>query len=533
MKKNLWIVFLTLASQNIFALPTLYPEKFDATIVNRTNSSYLADGDDSRRYYVLPPPASEARVRSLHTVTANVGFCEEISQLQKYNLDTLQLINSMKTKDAATKKILDEKNSELSRANRDLAHFVNANSMQELMALDLKVQQLEKRLDDLYARYKTCAKDCSVLKHDIEDTQKLRMEFTTRRFELSAGNILTAGEYEKRKSYAESVEKNVKELELSWKKIQMDLKDLYVDFNRMFDAHAKREGGRVAISYNSRLDENIQQLRRDNPFYHFEKIQTKNASIKASAYSKNTLATEGSVLSFDVGGNSANGVLNLEAYPESFTGTAVLNLLAVCPLLRPELFGLSSPQKVEDLVFPLTVGFEYPSSMKMDITAKYNMRRMYELIRSQGTSGGFFSSKSWSHQDEEEFFKDTFFVDWKIQDEKQLIPFDEKLKINSDLRRQILSRLAGFVVMGNQAARLALAPELPKTTGAMVISDSLNKVCPQVMLCRGASLGLNVLQVLFGGGNTQQDLIQVQDVSMEDRYSSEQVVMQPMITTYR
>ncbi|MEQ1721681.1 MAG: hypothetical protein ABL930_00805 [Pseudobdellovibrio sp.] len=520
-----------LITAKLQALPTLYPENFNR-VRNNTNSNIVADSESAQRFYVLPPNSSFAKVRGLHTVTANVGFCKEIANLQEYNLDTLSLLNSMKTKDISFKNQLEEQNKKLSSAKEELSKYVIANNMQELAALDFKILQLERRLDDLYLKSKNCNNECVALSQDIQDTQKLRMELTTRRFELSSSDLMAANEYEKKKTYTESLQKNIEDIQINWKRLQTDLKDLYVDFNRMFDAHAKREGGRVAIEYKSGWSENIARLMQDNPHFSFEKIQTKNANIKMSAYSKNNLSLEGAVTAFDVGGISANGVLTLESFPENLSGNVTLNLLGVCPLLHPDWFNIKNPSSVQDMNYGLTVGYEYPANMKYDITVNYNMYRMYSIIKSQGQSGGFFSSSSWSDQQEEELFRDSFRVDWKIQDDKMQLSFDKKLEVESDLRRQMMTRLASNLVMNDSGAKMGAALGVPQT-GATVLSNSLSKACPANLYCRGASVVLDVLQAIFGASSTQQSLTQISNVNMTEKYSHSYIVMQPMLTTYQ
>ncbi len=522
---------LLCAAEFAVATPTLYPEHFNSGIRNPTNSDILADDESSRRFYVLPPGDAVAQVTGLHTVTANVGFCSEIAKLQRYNSDTLDLLNAMKTKDLNTKSQLEQQNKKHALASEQLSRYVVAANLHELASLDAKVFQLEKRLVELYGKYRKCDRDCSVLQKDIEDSQLLRTELLTKRYELSAADLMASTEYERKKVYVAAIKENVTEIEKNWKQIQTDLKDLYFEFNRMFDAHAMREGGRASVAFNSGWIENLRRLGAQNPSYSFEKIPTKNAVIRAGAYSKSNLVLGGSILAFDVGGSSADGRLSLESYPENFSGNAVLNLLAVCPLLHPDWFDIKVPNKLENMTFGISVGYEYPAAMKYEVTANYNMRRMYELVKSQGTSGGFFSSTSWSDHTEEEFFKDSFSVDWKIQDEKLLLSPEQKLAINSDLRRQVMSRMATQLVMNNPQAQAALA-ELPKT-GAVILANSLDKSCPLNVYCKGASIVLNVLQAVFGTAGTQQTVSQIADVDMTDRYSHSQIVMQPRLTTFR
>ena len=523
---------LICAAENAVAAPTLYPEDFIGAIRNQTNSDVLADDQSGRRFYVLPPSDAVAQVTGLHTVTANVGFCGELAKLQRYNSDTLDLLNAMKTKDLYTKNQLEQQNKKYTQANEELSNYVVAADLQELSSLDVRITQLERRLDELYVKYKNCSQDCPVLAQDIEDSQLLRIELLTKRFELSTANLMASTEYERKRANVAAIKNNLTEIEKNWKQIQADLKDVYIDFNRMFDAHALREGGRAAISFNSGWTENLRRLSEQNPNLSFEKVSTKNAVIRAGAYSKNNLIPGGSVLAFDVGGSSADGRLVLEAYPENFSGNVVLNLLAVCPLLHPDWFDIKVANKLENMTYGITVGYEYPAAMKYEITAHYNMRRMFEAIKSQGTSGGFFSSDSWSDQDEQEYFKDSFWVDWKIQDDKFLMTTEQKLAINSDLRRQVMSRMAAQLVMNNPGALGSLSFELPKT-GAVVLANSLDKSCPLNVYCKGASIVLNVLQAVFGSSGTEQTLSQISNVEMTDTYSHSQIVMQPRLTTYR
>lgn len=129
-------------------------------------------------------------------------------------------------------------------------------------------------------------------------------------------------------------------------------------------------------------------------------------------------------------------------------------------------------------------------------------------------------------------FSDSFRVDWSVQDEKLQIPFEKKLAINSDIRRQMMSRLASFLIMNDQSVKLGAVSGAP-ATGATVLADSLNKTCPSHVYCKGASIVLNVLQAIFGSSKNEQQVRQKTDVNMVERYSDSYVVMQPMLTTYR
>lgn len=512
-----------------WAVPTLYPDHFNAGIRNRTASGYLADTRDPRRFYVLPPGNAAMTIAGLHTVTANVGFCREIADLQKYNLDTLALINSMKTRDNETQARLTRDRQKLAVLTAELGQYAAQAGLEQVAALDAQIRRLELRLDHLYDRYRTCTLDCGALARDIQQSQTRRAELIDRRQALAAENFAAALDYDRRRSAALALENSVRQTETDWRQLRADLLELYTLFNRMFDAHAGREGGRVSVLYDSGWSRNVETLRRDNPGYSFERIPTRNAALMTATGAG---TPGGALLSFQVaGGTGRDGALLLPAYPEAVTGQAVLNLLGVCPLLHPEWFTVPAGGGLSAMSYGLTASYDYPSAMKYEVTATYNLYRMYQLIKTQGESGGFFSSHSWSEQDEQLFFQDAFRVDWKIPHDLPPLTAEQKSAITADLRRQVMSRLAAYLVRNDPGALPAVAGA-PGSTGAQVLADSLGKTCPQNLYCQGASVVLNVLQAVFGASSTSQTLRQTLDVRMVDQYTDETVVQQPMLTTY-
>lgn len=66
-----------------------------------------------------------------------------------------------------------------------------------------------------------------------------------------------------------------------------------------------------------------------------------------------------------------------------------------------------------------------------------------------------------------------------------------------------------------------------------MLADSLIRVCPLNIYCQGASVVLNVLQAIFGSVEVQQSLKQKLDMNLVEHHSSEEMVLQPMLTTYK
>jgi hypothetical protein len=517
------------------AVPTLYPDNWDSNIKNNTNSSLLADSAHYNRYYVLPPHTAEAKVRSLSQATTNIGFCKELAAIQKYNLDALEIIKSLQ--DRKMQLDVEYKNTEavLKSAQIEMAQFVTANNLLELDAIDRQIQSLDRKLNDLYLHSKTCTKTCDLILEDIKQSQHNRNYLLNMRFDLSSSHVLQATEYEKRKQKINFLETDRDRSADTLRRLQTEIREMYTDYLSLYDAHAKREGAKIGLEYSSVWTSNVNRLSFDNPHRAFEKVPTKNATIKADAHSKSNLLAGSSILAFEISGQAASSVLSMGAFPESFSGNATINLLSACPLFFPQLFGFAAndpavqPQNVK---FGLIVSYEYPSLFKYSVETNYNLSRMYEVIKTQGKKGGLFSSKSWSDTQEREAFKDSFEVSWSSQD-TNLVTDEQKAGIETDLRRQAMARLSNYVLMSkNTIPKVDSPPDLPNT-GAMILSNSLSKNCSFVFSCKAASIGLDFLSAVFGSSEMSENLKQELNVNIKDRYSNGQVLMQTRVTSYQ
>ena len=108
---------------------------------------------------------------------------------------------------------------------------------------------------------------------------------------------------------------------------------------------------------------------------------------------------------------------------------------------------------------------------------------------------------------------------------------DQKRAVESDLRRQMLSRLAQQLVM-KSSKNLSYTFDIPQS-GAVVLSNGLASKCGFSYICQGASLGFNVLASIFGSSQASQEYLQTINVTQTERYADHQIVMQSMSTSYR
>lgn len=521
-----------------WAVPTLYPDQMNHSIVNRTDSAYIADSLDGRRFYVLPPQSATMQATGLQAVTANTGFCQELSEIQKYNLETLQMLNELKQKEVQLLKEHDLQEREIRKARAELAQYATANQLVEYSLMRQQIEDTQKRIDALYEQTKQCQPDvCQLILKEIQNALSSQQFFQTEMNRFISDKTAAAQEYERRRQIIANNQEQYKERAERISTLKASLQQMYADYIRMYQAHALREGGQATFQYDSGWEANVQRLSFDNSFYAFEKIPTQKAVIRAGAFQSLSTLPGGSVMAFSVAGAKAQEALHLPAFPETFSALATLNLLGVCPLLYPDLFGFDRHDPRVDpkkLKYGLTVSYEYPVEFKFNLDLKYNMYKMYEIVKSQGSQGGFFGSKKWSYQDEKNMFRDSFDVQWRWNSEKPWLTVQQQLAIESDIRTQLMSRLGAQLKIKNDSpSELSISDGGSPRAGALVLADSLAQTCPSVGFCRAASLGLNLLHSVFSSSQITQQMKQSLNVEMRESYSQNQIQMQSMLTSYK
>lgn len=516
------------------AVPTLYPDTVNTSVRNPTTSSLLQDSADSRLFYVLPPQNAVAQATGLQATTANVGFCREMAQIQTYSEKTAKMIYETSTQMNDLKNESVAQRNEIQKKIAELSQFATANNLIEFSMLDQNIDKQQQRLADLYEKSKSCKIDCDLILKDIQSTLTLNLELVRRRADMAVSRLNEAQEYEKRKNYLEGIKQQY-ELNMNrLKDFNNVLKSLRADYDSLYAAHSQREGAQAHLDYNSGWTQNVSMLQMSNPSYRFQKITTRNAMIRADGYQKLASLPQGSVLSFSLSGMDAKGNLALPSYPESLSGLVTLNLLAVCPMLYPESFGLDRSDPSVDpskMKYGLTVTFDYPVEAQYDLEIQYNMYKMYWSFQAAGADNSFFNPSTWSLSKEETIFRDSFKTLWFTNSEQALMTSDQKRAIESDLRRQMLSRLAQQLAMKNPR-NLNDTFDIPKS-GAVVLANGLADKCSFSYICQGASLGLNVLASIFGSSQASQEYLQTINVTQTERYADHQIVMQSMLTSYR
>ena len=114
------------------------------------------------------------------------------------------------------------------------------------------------------------------------------------------------------------------------------------------------------------------------------------------------------------------------------------------------------------------------------------MYKMFEKIVSSGSSGGFFSSRSWTSVEERNFFRDSFSINWTEQDPENTVTEEQRLNVEHDMRAHILERLASLALPTAPNRDAIIQAGQPPPHGAVVVAGSLMTACPTNIYCIGS-----------------------------------------------
>lgn len=535
MKKQITLLAVLAASSIAVAVPTPYPmnKTLLFSLTNPTTSGLIADDKEERKVYVLPPNVADATVKGLHSLSANVGYCREIGDLQSYSRDTLKQVKELNDERLAKRPEVEKLLKQLQEARVAAAEVAADKRLQALVDLDDKIEGYEQRLDELYKTEEACDKTCDQIASDIKTTQVARKQAIKDRRQIAIDNADAVKIYDKKKAIAAAAELNYKEAFSTFDMLKKELILIRNEYSDMYRTFSKLEGGRAAINFESGWDKNIETLRLMNPGFQFEKIQTSGAKLFANNVSVKNLPGDLAVTGFELAGTQKDNYLELPAgFPSSLSGNLNLSLIGACPMIHPQYFDIAAGYGPQEMAYGLTITYEYPAAFKLQATAKYNMYKMYEKINSSGSSGGFFSSRSWTKVEERNFFKDSFSVDWVSQDPANQVTEEVRLETEHEMRKAIMERIASLALPTAPNQGQMLVPVAPPPRGGTVVASSLMQACPGNIYCVAGSLILTSLDAIFGSSSTTASYLQTQNFEATETWSQSKVVMKPWVTTY-
>ncbi len=518
-----------------WAAPSIYPVNITQlqNLSNPTTSNLVADDVNLNKVYVMPPNVAEAVVTGLHTLSANVGFCREVADLQKYSRRATEKINDLSEQELKYKPEVDKARKSLFEAREDAAKYAAENKLSAIFDLDTQIQQKEDRLLNLYQLADSCKSACGQVQVEIREIENSKSQLVSDRRTLARENIEQVRAYDRKKALVEARLQNLADIEDGFFKIQERLKNLRSDFHKMYADYAKLEGGRAAFNYNSHWDENLSSLRISNPGFEFEKINTQNAKLFSSIKGIKDIPGDLAILAYEIAGTPKENYMELNAgFPAAISSNIVLSLLGVCPMLHPEDFNIKMPTHVSEMKYGLTIAYDFPTTVNLKASVHYNMYKMFEKIVSSGSSGGFFSSRSWTSVEERNFFRDSFSINWTEQDPENTVTEEQRLNVEHDMRAHILERLASLALPTAPNRDAIIQAGQPPPHGAVLVASSLMTACPTNIYCLGASLLFSSLDAIFGSSSASANYKQIQDIWLDESWSKAKVILKPWVTSY-
>jgi hypothetical protein len=537
MKKKLTLL-LTLsglgAFSNAHALPTVYPEKTTLihTMKNLTNSNIVADNVNPNLFYVMPPNSATSTVGGLHTVSANVAFCREMANTTIYTRDISAEMNRVQIQSLAKQKEVEKLQLQRSQAQVELGGIINSPGMEALNSVSDSLDSINLLIKVQINELNTCTKNCDELRKEIAAKKIERTNLLEERKALVAQYSKDARLYEQKKSIIQGYSDAIDSLFTVSQAYSDRLDALHNRFENLFAKYGAMEGARASITIGNQWEENVQTLIQNNPGFQFQKITTQKVALTSNIANLKNIPINSPILGYDLAGgfNAEDGAYHMNSYPENISGNIRLSLNGTCPMLHPDWFDPALPSVMTQMKYGITASYEYPSAFTYSVKMKYNMYKMYQKIISSGSSGGIFSSNSWSSVEEKNFFKDSFKVDWTSTDLVSNLSQEFKDKMENDMRNRILARLATASLPEMASRPDLLAPPSIPTTGAVVLANSLMQTCPQNIYCAGGAMALNVLQAIFGNSNTSSNYTNIKDLEANEEWSSTQVQYLPWVT---
>jgi hypothetical protein len=523
--------FTLATSVPLWAEPTLYPPDLNVLsgVTNSTSSNILADAADSQTVWVMPPNTAEATVSGLHTKTAWMGFCAEMRDQTKYSKQLSEDIAVLMQKRVERQEELSKLQSRADQINEEAETFAVNENLQALLDIDVRIQAESLNIAELNKTLDSCTHDCGEIKEQIKDANSALQQMRVDRNTIARQNAVAVMKYDQKKAQAKAAQRTADNARGVYTQAVKDLTEVQTTFRQSFAFFGAKEGARAGIAYTSDWDANVQRLRDENPGINFSKVATQNAKLMTVLTSLQGLNSESAIQRIEIGAQTENGAATFPAFPEGFSANVVLSLIGACPMEHPEYFDIKD-NDVGNMKYGVVVTYDYQTLFKAKATVTYDYYKMYQKIVSSGSSGGFFSSRSWSNVEEKNFFRDSFTVTWN--DPENTVPQADKDAREQEMRRSVLSRLATMALPEsvNLAGIIAAAP--PPRHGAVVAADQLVKVCPGNIYCMGTAAVLNVLDAIFGSSSSNSSYTKIQEGTITENYNNITKITKSWITSY-
>ena len=270
------------------------------------------------------------------------------------------------------------------------------------------------------------------------------------------------------------------------------------DIDKYHSKYGKQFGGTLTVIYNTGWNDAVAAVKQWNSgFSSVSPIETKNAriffSVTGSAQDGASTSQVPVIQGYTIQGLSAqNAASQGVGVSENISVELSLTALGACYVRYPTLFGNSEGQ----FTYGMSINYDYPRSYASRIDASYNLLSIYKYLQKSGSSGGLFSSKSWSETVESNWGEAAFKMNWTEADPQNTLTLERRLEVERALKADLLANLNSLVSI--QLGLPLVAAANPGPHGSTVIAEGLEKTCGANPKCAGAAIALRALDAVFG-----------------------------------
>jgi hypothetical protein len=174
-KSNVVVCALALgAATPALAMPTLFPANKDdlLKVQNKTTSGVIGDTVETGLAWVLPPSAGTAKQNGFVMQSANLGFCQEMADLQDSSHQLVTIIQTLEADYKSKLPELDQKRQAYNDLYAKAAAIVAGNTdIQKIESDVARLSDIESRLDGLYTSSGSCSNPdtCAEINQEIKD----------------------------------------------------------------------------------------------------------------------------------------------------------------------------------------------------------------------------------------------------------------------------------------------------------------------------------------------------------------------------
>lgn len=549
MKKPL-LLTLALGMSVASAMPTAFGTKTcgeKPKIINNTNSDVMIDSDDCNSFYVKPPMSGLTKFTSF-SPSGNLNFCESMKSITtniKVLSDTRIDISNRLRGVISENANLTEKIQEL---ELELVKYSETQAFKDIKALQISIEDFDMKIDELITKYDECHYNCSLIRSEINEFKKRRYSAKKQLSQLKQQNYRLIKKADRLQAQIDANNnmylnnlKLIKESSALVTQLEAAVEQNYKQYGAL-------EGGFANINYDTQWDQNVQKLRDDNPGKEFRPISTKNSRLHVALVKGGSEANYLNSLPMILGYNIAGMAFlpfgeqeqagQLTALPSKIGGTIRMSLVGACPLYYKNYLDSDTLVINDDIKttpsFAISATYDYPSAFKFDVKAKYNLYKFYERIEKTSSRGGFFSRKTYHSLIENRVDRDSFSIDWKIEDPDNAMDFEQRMNITKALKEDLVQRVANMAMTPVAPSMLNLpAPTMPQATGVTIFASGLKNVCwGSSYWCRGGYYILKGFGAIFGRTSSNSYFRSTWDRTATEQWSSEIVTWKSGATAF-